>query len=216
MRSASVWARRARGKGYGTDALRVLVRFAFERRNLRRVHLVTLASNAGGLACYRKVGFVEEGRRREHAWVRGGYAGRGADGPAAFGLGDELAGRQTARAWRSTGLTAPHRIDPHARLAVIAPFEVAVDQLEDLVAAVTKRRASSPTPAAQTPDRQSACCSSCCDCAVVRCVLFDQRRVHRELDDVSHLMTERRGEPVHDVGGRRRGAQQPDDRASVT
>jgi RimJ/RimL family protein N-acetyltransferase len=63
----------ARGKGYGTDALRVLVRFAFERRNLRRVHLVTLASNAGGLACYRKVGFVEEGRRREHAWVRGGY-----------------------------------------------------------------------------------------------------------------------------------------------
>ena len=63
----------ARGKGYGTDALRVLVRFAFERRNLRRVHLITLASNAGGLACYRKVGFVEEGRRREHAWVRGAY-----------------------------------------------------------------------------------------------------------------------------------------------
>ncbi|HZZ95753.1 MAG TPA: GNAT family protein [Jatrophihabitantaceae bacterium] len=63
----------ARGKGYGTDALRVLVGFAFQRRNLRRVHLIALSSNVGGLACYRKVGFVEEGRRREHAWVRGGY-----------------------------------------------------------------------------------------------------------------------------------------------
>jgi RimJ/RimL family protein N-acetyltransferase len=64
----------ARGKGYGTDALRVLVRFAFERRNLRRVHLIALATNVGGLACYRKVGFIEEGRRREHAWVRGEYS----------------------------------------------------------------------------------------------------------------------------------------------
>jgi RimJ/RimL family protein N-acetyltransferase len=65
--------RTARGKGFGTDALRVLVGFAFERRNLRRVHLTTLASNAAALASYRKVGFVEEGRRREHAWVRGHY-----------------------------------------------------------------------------------------------------------------------------------------------
>jgi RimJ/RimL family protein N-acetyltransferase len=63
----------ARGKGWGTDALRVLVRFAFERRNLHRVHLTALASNAAGLACYRKVGFVEEGRLRESSWVRGGY-----------------------------------------------------------------------------------------------------------------------------------------------
>jgi RimJ/RimL family protein N-acetyltransferase len=63
----------ARGQGHGTDALRVLVQFAFVRRNLRRVHLSALASNTGGLACYRKVGFVEEGRQRESAWVRGRY-----------------------------------------------------------------------------------------------------------------------------------------------
>lgn len=63
----------ARGQGHGTDALRVLARFAFERRNLRRLHLAAIASNTGGLACYSKVGFVEEGRRREHAWVRGAY-----------------------------------------------------------------------------------------------------------------------------------------------
>ena len=63
----------ARGQGYGTDALRQLVEFAFVRRNLRRLHLIAIASNAAGLAVYRKVGFVEEGRRREHCWVRGRY-----------------------------------------------------------------------------------------------------------------------------------------------
>lgn len=63
----------ARGHGYGTDALRVLVDLAFTRRNLRRLHLEAVADNVGALACYRKVGFVEEGRQREHAWVRGHY-----------------------------------------------------------------------------------------------------------------------------------------------
>ena len=63
----------ARGKGYGTEALRLLVRFAFERRNLRRLHLRTLASNPAALASYTKVGFVREGVLRESAWVRGGY-----------------------------------------------------------------------------------------------------------------------------------------------
>jgi RimJ/RimL family protein N-acetyltransferase len=63
----------AAGKGYGSDALRVLVDFAFTRRNLRRLHLSVLASNERAIASYRKVGFVEEGRRREHCWVRGAY-----------------------------------------------------------------------------------------------------------------------------------------------
>jgi RimJ/RimL family protein N-acetyltransferase len=63
----------ARGRGYGTDALRVLAEFSFTRRNLHRIHLQVLAANAGAIACYRKVGFVEEGRRRENAWVKGHY-----------------------------------------------------------------------------------------------------------------------------------------------
>jgi len=61
------------GKGYGTDALLVLIDYAFTRRNLRRVHLIVLASNERAIASYRKVGFVEEGRLREHAWMRGHY-----------------------------------------------------------------------------------------------------------------------------------------------
>jgi RimJ/RimL family protein N-acetyltransferase len=63
----------ARGRGYGTEALRALVAFAFERCNLRRAHLRVLASNVVAIASYRKVGFVEEGRLRESAWVRGNY-----------------------------------------------------------------------------------------------------------------------------------------------
>lgn len=63
----------ARGQGYGTEALRLLVDFAFVRRNLRRLHLEVLADNLPAIASYRKVGFVEEGRAREHAYARGVY-----------------------------------------------------------------------------------------------------------------------------------------------
>ena len=63
----------ARGKGIGSAALAQMVEFAFVRRNLRRLHLVVIASNAAGIGSYRKAGFVEEGRRREHCWVRGRY-----------------------------------------------------------------------------------------------------------------------------------------------
>jgi RimJ/RimL family protein N-acetyltransferase len=63
-----------RGQGYGTDAVRALVEFGFERRNLHRIFLEVLASNAPAVAAYRAAGFVEEGRMREQVWVRGSYA----------------------------------------------------------------------------------------------------------------------------------------------
>ncbi|MGQ7296916.1 GNAT family N-acetyltransferase [Quadrisphaera sp. KR29] len=66
-------ARDFRGRGIGTAALAQLVEFGFTRRNLRRIHLQAIASNAAALRSYEKVGFVVEGRRREHAWVRGAY-----------------------------------------------------------------------------------------------------------------------------------------------
>lgn len=61
------------GKGYGKDVLRVLLGYGFRSRNLRRIHLQTLSSNAAALRAYLAVGFVEEGRLREHAWVEGAY-----------------------------------------------------------------------------------------------------------------------------------------------
>lgn len=65
--------REARGRGIGTAAIAQLVEFGFVRRNLRRIHLQAIASNAGAIRAYEKAGFVVEGRRRQHAWVRGGY-----------------------------------------------------------------------------------------------------------------------------------------------
>lgn len=58
-------------QGYGTDAVRALVRFAFQEMNLHRVELNVFAFNPRAVACYRKCGFVEEGRKR-HAVYKGG------------------------------------------------------------------------------------------------------------------------------------------------
>jgi RimJ/RimL family protein N-acetyltransferase len=58
--------------GYGTDALRVLCRYGF---NVMRLHLIALwvvAENERARACYRKVGFQEDGRHRECFRARDG------------------------------------------------------------------------------------------------------------------------------------------------
>lgn len=63
----------ARGRGIGTAAIRQLVEFGFVRRNLRRIHLQAIASNDAAIRAYANAGFEIEGRRRQHAWVRGHY-----------------------------------------------------------------------------------------------------------------------------------------------
>ena len=60
-------------QGYGSDALRTLLPFGFEEMNLHRIALNAFAFNARGIACYRKVGFVEEGRLRERIFTEGAY-----------------------------------------------------------------------------------------------------------------------------------------------
>ncbi len=60
-----------RSRGYGTDAVRALVRFAFEEMQLHRVELDVFAYNERAIACYRKCGFEEEGRRRGARYARG-------------------------------------------------------------------------------------------------------------------------------------------------
>jgi RimJ/RimL family protein N-acetyltransferase len=53
-------------KGYGSDAMRVILRFAFQELNLRRVALVTFEYNPRAIRSYEKAGFVFEGRVREY------------------------------------------------------------------------------------------------------------------------------------------------------
>ena len=62
-----------RGMGYGTDACRVLLRYAFVDRGLHRVQLEVLADNERALRTYRAAGFVEDGRMRASAWVEGRF-----------------------------------------------------------------------------------------------------------------------------------------------
>ena len=52
------------GKGYGTDAMRVVLRFAFVELNLHRVGLNVFEYNPRAIRSYEKAGFVEEGRLR--------------------------------------------------------------------------------------------------------------------------------------------------------
>lgn len=61
------------GKGFGQDAVRTLVDYAFEHLNMNRIGLYVLAEDPRAVGAYRKAGFIEEGRIRQHAWVRGRY-----------------------------------------------------------------------------------------------------------------------------------------------
>ncbi|MBI5305857.1 MAG: GNAT family N-acetyltransferase [Chloroflexi bacterium] len=60
------------GKGYGTDAMRVLLRFAFTELNLHRVSLSVFGYNARAMRAYEKAGFRVEGRARELMRREGG------------------------------------------------------------------------------------------------------------------------------------------------
>jgi RimJ/RimL family protein N-acetyltransferase len=54
-----------RCKGYGTQALRMLLRFAFAELNLFRVSAIVAEYNEGALALLKKFGFVQEVCRRK-------------------------------------------------------------------------------------------------------------------------------------------------------
>jgi RimJ/RimL family protein N-acetyltransferase len=62
-----------RGRGYGTDAMRALCRFAFEEMDLRRIYLGVMEFNARAIRSYEQVGFVVEGRLRQDTYLGGHY-----------------------------------------------------------------------------------------------------------------------------------------------
>lgn len=60
-------------RGYGSDAVRVLVDFAFRDLNVQRVWLDVFADNAPAIRAYEKCGFETEGVMRRHYFVAGAY-----------------------------------------------------------------------------------------------------------------------------------------------
>lgn len=60
-------------KGYGSEAMTLLLRHAFETLNLNRAFLRVYADNTRAVRSYEKAGFVLEGRLREAVYKHGKY-----------------------------------------------------------------------------------------------------------------------------------------------
>jgi len=61
------------GKGYGTEAMQLLIEYGFDNLNLNRLALEVSDFNSRAIKCYQNVGFIEEGRKREACFRNGEY-----------------------------------------------------------------------------------------------------------------------------------------------
>ena len=61
------------GKGHGTEAVRLILRYAFDYLNLERVALSVQADNLRAIRAYEKAGFVREGLLRREVYRAGKY-----------------------------------------------------------------------------------------------------------------------------------------------
>ena len=62
-----------RGQGYGTEAVKLILDFGFNYLNLNNIKLDLKEFNQRALACYKKCGFKEYGRRRKCNFINGKY-----------------------------------------------------------------------------------------------------------------------------------------------
>lgn len=69
----NIGAKHEWGKGYGTEATALTVRYAFETLNLHRVRLLVFETNERAIRTYEKVGFRREGVLREDRFHAGRY-----------------------------------------------------------------------------------------------------------------------------------------------
>lgn len=60
-------------KGYGTEAIRLILDYGFNYMNLHSIKLHLISFNERALKCYKKCGFKETGRIRENRFVNGNY-----------------------------------------------------------------------------------------------------------------------------------------------
>jgi RimJ/RimL family protein N-acetyltransferase len=60
-------------KGYGTEAMRLILQHGFETLNLHRLYLRVFSDNSRAVRAYEKAGFVLEARMRETNFDNGRY-----------------------------------------------------------------------------------------------------------------------------------------------
>lgn len=63
----------ARGRGYGTEAVKLACDFGFNALGLHNIMLMTFEWNIAGQKAYEKAGFKEIGRRRQARWFAGRF-----------------------------------------------------------------------------------------------------------------------------------------------
>ncbi|MGW1158003.1 GNAT family N-acetyltransferase [Streptomyces sp. NPDC002513] len=85
----------SRGRGFGSDIVRVLCTYGFVVRGMQRLQVETLADNAAMIAAATNAGFVIEGTLRRAAWVGGAFH-------------DEVVLGLLADEWASRGLGSGH------------------------------------------------------------------------------------------------------------
>lgn len=61
------------GQGYGREAIKLMLHYAFHYLGARRIELTTNAKNERAIRCYLACGFIEEGRPRKVAWIEGEF-----------------------------------------------------------------------------------------------------------------------------------------------
>lgn len=69
--SLAIGAQADRNQGYGSDAMRLALVYAFNEMNLHRLRAVVPGYNAGALRFFERFGFIEEVRRREALLLHG-------------------------------------------------------------------------------------------------------------------------------------------------
>ena len=61
------------GKGYGTQATQLILKYGFEDLNLHRIELEVYDFNTRAIHVYEKVGFIREGIKRDTLFWQGSY-----------------------------------------------------------------------------------------------------------------------------------------------
>ena len=125
------------GRGYGTEATRLMLDHAFTALNLHRIALTVFEFNERAIRAYRRCGFVIEGRSRESIWRDGRWW-------------DELAMSVLAGEWRArrSGATVAPR-GAHGGEATATEMADGAPAAEPGAARATTADPDAPAPVAR-------------------------------------------------------------------
>ena len=70
----SMFGTKLTGKGFGTEAIKLVLKFVFEELNLNRLQLEVFSHNKRGIRAYEKNGFKKEGVLRDSLYYNGQFS----------------------------------------------------------------------------------------------------------------------------------------------